>query len=196
MTIGITIIKKMAYRDSSDEEWANVYHVTGSNPADGTAWQDIIDDIINTEKACYPSAVKIVRAYGYNSGSDVANYVKNYSADGAEISGTYTYVLGDEEVPWAGDQAAWIRGRVGTSSTGKPVYVRKYFHGGTSPVGAPNEVATDLRTAYLAHAASLASAGLGGTRTWCSPGGAVVSSGGASTYVTTRTLKRRGKRPS
>lgn len=188
----LTIVKDMTYRGVK-EEWCNTYELNGTTPANETAWKALADAIIASEKACYTTSVRVIRALGYASGSDNAAFSYDYLAAGATVAGTLVDAVGQQN--WAGDQAAWLRMRVGASAGGKPIYVRKYFHGGYSPQGSPDSLTSGTRTAYTTHAAKMVDGTLPGSMKWIGPNGTVGYNAAASTFTTTRTLKRRGRRP-
>jgi hypothetical protein len=89
--------------------------------------------------------------------------------------------------------ARWATGR--TSSKGKPIYLFKYFHGvveGNPPDGILAAQATALQDYADAMLDELGSTSL----KMAGPDGVVPIGGAhASPWVTTRTLKRRGRRP-
>lgn len=189
----ITIVKQFTYRDLP-EEWSNSYDLAGSPPADEAGWRALAVAIHNSERTCYRGNNQLVAAYGYVDGQAHSVAQIDFRA-GANALQAGTLVGSSYDLAWAGDQAGWLRGHVGTSSTGKKVYVRKYFHGGQSSVGDPDELTQQARDAYMAHGQVMKSGSLPGGLTWCAPDGGAIGLTATSRYVTTRTLKRRGKRP-
>lgn len=188
----VTIVKQMTYRGQS-EEWSNTYMLDGVTPTNEGAWKALADAIIASEKTCYNAGSKVVRAYGYEADNDHAVWSYDYAAATATVPGTAVTNTG---FPWAGDQAGWLRMRAGTTSSGKPKYIRKYFHSGGAPNSdPPDAVMPSLRTAYIAHGTKMTDGTLPGQMKWIAPGGTVGTLPAASPYVTTRTLKRRGRRP-
>lgn len=188
----VTIVKKMTYRGQT-EEWSNTYQLDGETPNSPATWKALYDAIIATEKTCYTATSTVIRAYGYESGQDHAVDSYDYLAAGAAVPGTATNGSG---FPWAGDQAGWLRMRAGNTSAGKPKYIRKYFHSGASSNGDPADVLVPaIKTAYVAHGVKMTDGTLPGGMKWIAPGGTVGTQPAASPYVTTRTLKRRGRRP-
>lgn len=192
-TDSITLVKKMQYR-GADEEWSNTYHLSGTTPTDDAGWKALAVAIFATEKACYKSTSTLVRAYGYVAGNDHSVSQIDFSV-GTPLLPAGTLVVGGSDGRLAGDQATWVRALVGTSSTGKKVYVRKYFHDGTCIVTSPDNVSPTLITNLNAHAAAMLGGTLPGSMVWVGPQGATATLPKASQFVTTRTLKRRGKRP-
>jgi hypothetical protein len=196
---GLTIVKKFTYRGNASEEFSNTYHFTGSVPADATAWKALSDALILQEKTLYLGSASAIRAYGYNSDADdaVAVWSWDYLAQGTSVPGTI--VTGTGSYP-AGDQAGWVRWKTSRLNTkGKAIYLRKYFH--AVPVAAPSGATTDQilpawTTAANAFAAKLHDGTfLDGRLITARAHTDVVISHSASTWITTRTLKRRGKRP-
>jgi hypothetical protein len=193
-TPSITLIKMFDYR-GVNEEWSNTYHFSGTTPADAAAWKTLADALFTEEKKVWSNQTVGVRAYGYEAGTEHAVAVIDYQAAPlAVIVGTFT-ATGLAQAP--GDCAATVRWWTGAySSRGKKVYCRKYFHDVYIAGGSNNDVVASAQvTAYNTLAAKLIDGTLPGSFKYCGPQGAVLSAPAASTFVTTRTLKRRGKRP-
>lgn len=197
----MTLIKRMTYRGVATEEWSNKYFFTGSTPADSTAWLALFTALTAQEKTLYDSNHKIIRGYGYSSDADdaVAVWSRDLTTGGLSIiSGT----LSGTTVMRPGDAAAWIRWKTSRLSVkGKPIYLRKYYHGiwteQASPTAAQadNILAAQL-TAYDAFGLKMRDASFLDARTLTAAGHSDTLVGhNYSSYVTTRTLKRRGKRP-
>jgi hypothetical protein len=197
--VGLTIIKSMTYRGVAGEEWSNTYHFSGGIPSDATAWKTLADALIAQEKTLYVADSVVVRAYGYDSDSDTATAVWSYDylAAAATVPGTCA-TTGSHVA--AGDQAAWIRWPTGRlNSKGKPIYLRKYYHHvpvtnntatGSDDVGDPWDTTaaafgTKMRDGSFADSRVITARGHSDT----------PASSQHSVWVTTRTLKRRGKRP-
>lgn len=200
---GVTLVKQFTYRGNSAEEWSNTYWFTQSTPSDATAWKALADAVAASEKIVYPSTTKIVRAYGYDSPNDVtgehAAWTYDYLGAAESISGTY---VPSAAIPQAGDDAWWIRWRTTrrTSPGGKLIYLRKYFHPPYTGSGGGDSVVAALRTLGTTHGNKMIDGTLPSARKLCAmhhtEDAASFDSGDVevSTYVTTRTLKRRGKR--
>ena len=197
--VGVTIIKRMTYRGDASEEWSNQYHFTGAVPVDHTAWKALYDALIAQEKTLYLSTCAVVRAYGYDSDADDAVAVDSfdYLAAAATVPGTAS--TGTGTYP-AGDQAAWVRWKTSRLNTkGKPIYLRKYYHG--VPTEEDNPTTADTVAAgWITSAQAFGTKMFDGTfldaRTIRSRLHAeTILNRGVSMYITTRTLKRRGKRP-
>jgi hypothetical protein len=197
----LTVVRTFTYR-GQPEEYSNTYSFKGPPPSDDASWNQLLTDVRNKENSIIPTTHTYARAYGYDNNDPKKHHVfaHDFTVPGPPPSGGY--VIGTQPL-MAGDQAAcvwWKLDRL--SDKGKPTYLRKYFHGGTlEPTSADsiNAIYGDaLRvfagsTGIQAVHGGLTSPG-GPQDTDPPPGGGVVTSG-AIGWVTTRTLKRRGKRP-
>lgn len=201
MACRVVVIKSFEYRGHA-EEFSNEYTFTGATPADAAAWRTLFDALVLQEKTCYPSLVTVVAGYGYDS--EAANAHAVWSVDmtvspNAPVAGTCALNTTDRMSP--GDCAVWVRWKTDRlNSRGKPVYLRKYFHGainqGGGTIDTPDLVSVPQHTALLALGAKLHDGSFIDARVVKAAGhtDAIVNHG-VSTYITTRTLKRRGKRP-
>ena len=194
MAGSIVVIKKFTYK-GSDEEWSNRYHFQGTPPSTPSAWRSLCDAFITQEKAILTTLVTIERVICYTADDSVAAYSYDLSSFGGPVAGTFDISgVTSQETP--GDTAYLIRWNTGrTSSRGKPVYLFKYYHGGVSKgAGHQDEVYGNLKVSMSIFASGIISS----TGSW--PGladktGAAPVGYLAETYLTTRTLKRRGRRP-
>ena len=195
---GITLIKKFPYRGDANEEWSNTYHFVEAPPSDDAGWLALVTELAEIEQPILNPYTTIVRAYGYDSDDDhaVSVYTKDWELDGGALSGTYSYSSGTEEMI-AGDQATLVSWRLAVkNSRGKWIYLRKYLHGGYETLGGPDSVSTAFQAALQTYADALddGSTGLhGGLRR--REDDTDVTANIVSPYTTTRTLRRRGKRP-
>jgi len=189
----ITIVSRFTYR-GANEEWSNTYHFSGTTPANATAWKVLADAIIDETKACFPSTVSFVRAYGYAAGNDNSVAQIDYTvAPNVVVSGNLSTT---GAIPVSGDVAATTRWYTGaTSSRGKKVYCRKYWHGVLAPTAGGDLLFTNQKNALNALGGVLIGGTLPSSFKYCGPQGAVLSAPQTNQYLTTRTLKRRGKRP-
>lgn len=192
-TDSITIIKRFTFR-GKDEEWSNSYHLEGTTPTNEAGWKTLADAVIASEKTVYSADHRVVRAYGYVAGNEHAVAVVDYSAAPlTPVPGTLPVTNGFNDQ--AGDVAMWLRARTpDRNSRGKWIYLRKYFHGVRADGG--GVVMPSQRAAALAHGNLMKGGTLPGSMKWCGPQGADALVCDTSLYATTRTLKRRGKRPS
>lgn len=190
----VTIIKHFLYR-GVDEQFSNTYHFSGTTPATPAAWRTLVDAIVVNEKPTVTSAVSWVGAYGYEAGSPHADWTLNYIGAGeSEPFGSMT--LGSM-IQSPGDDAVTLRWATGTTNMdGKPIYLRKYMHPAYFLSGAPDTVASTQRTAMGVYAGKWTDGSLPGGVKVCKPQGGDGAGAFVSPFVTTRTLKRRGKRPS
>lgn len=189
----IVIVKRFTYR-GVPEEFSNQYHFSGTVPSDTAGWKTLADAIIAAEKLASTPQVSFVKAYGYEAGNDNSVAQIDYELPpNTVVVGTGTFGTNGT----AGDQAATTRWYTGASSSrGKKIYCRKYWHGINSGGGTPNDnLNTTQRTAIQTFAAKLIDGTLPGSFKYCGPQGAVLQAPETSTWLTTRTLKRRGKRP-
>ena len=189
----ITIIKRFSYR-GNPEEYSNTYHFSGTTPATRAAWKALADAIIAAEKLCYMNTTSFVGAYGYEAGNEnsVAQIDYDVAPDAPAVAGTSP---GFGQVA-PGDVAGTIRWFTGEySSRGKKVYCRKYMHGVWIDTAAPDEMISAQRTLFATFAAKMIDGTLPGGAKYAGPQGAVLSAPQVNQYLTTRTLKRRGKRP-
>ena len=185
----------MTYR-GAPEEWSTKYHFMGDAPADDDGWGTLTDAIANLELPMYGPHVEIVKLYGYDDTDNDATWISPDYTD--DYPGSL--LLSDVgDVFAAGDQAGWVRWKTEyTNSHGRPVYLRKYFHG--VAVKSSTSIDSDaMSDTWQTNAAAFAAAVFSATGDW--PGlsdphhNAPTNLSSASTWVTTRTLKRRGRRP-
>ncbi len=192
----ILIVKKFVYRDNLAEEWSNRYYFNGTVPADAAAWNTFFTSVATQEKTCYTSNCRIIRAYGYGADPTAAVWSKDllYGGD-TSIPGTLSAEASSERLP--GDAAV-----VGTATTaalntkGRPIFLRKYFHDARnhSP-SAPDQVDANQLAAITTYMGKWCDGTSFGGPHLCSPRGENGLVGGCLPWVTTRTLKRRGRRP-
>jgi hypothetical protein len=188
----ITIVKEFTYR-GKQEEWSNTYSFSGPVPADNPAWLALGNAIWDQEKRVLDQTVKVVQYYGYTAGAvaSVAQLDRRLEPTTGR-TGLLVPGVGDK---MAGDQAMTIRALVGNSVKGKKVYIRKFYHGSQESATDPDKLATAVLTTANDVALQLTNGTLPDGRKWCSPSGAVATQPAAQVFLTTRTLKRRGKRP-
>jgi hypothetical protein len=193
----VTLIKDMTYRGLK-EEWSNSYALTGTTPADTTAWRALFDAMCNIDKAVMGTDGRIIGGYGYNRIPQTGDHAI-YSIDllvspNSPVVGTAVSTGGYQ---FSGDGAAWVRWGLDRFNTnGKRVYLRKYLHAGyINSSGGPDALLPAYKTALLLYATKYDDGSLLGSRKVCDKDGNVPIGHAVSDYVTTRTLKRRGKRP-
>jgi hypothetical protein len=193
-TASVTIIHSFSYRGVAGEEWECTYHFTGADPANDAEWKTIADAIIALEKTCYTSLVSVVRAIGHNAGQAVHAWAYDYAAHSESVAGTLTAGTSNTS---PGDCAVWLRWpTTQLTSAGKPIYLRNYFHDARRATGTVDQVFSSQSTALVAFGEAMLDFLGDASRGRAGPNGAVAQTGAAaSAYTTTRTLKRRGRRP-
>lgn len=192
----LTLVKQFAYR-GNDEEWSNTYFFTGDLPADAASWKTLADNVVAVEKTLYPSTTKMVRAIGHQAGESVAVWAYDYLAVSEEVAGTYALTNTTQD---AGDSAQWLRWSTDLlTERGKPIYLRNYYHPGfRSTSGTADAVAALWQSNADTFGADWIAGFADGDaelHARCGPHGVVGLVATSSEWVTTRTLKRRGKRP-
>lgn len=194
----LTIVKSMTYR-GAPEEWSNTYFFTGDLPSSSAHWKTLADNVIASEKTLYDSDVEVVRAIGHQAGESVAVWSYDYAAASESVPGTLT--ISSTEARQGGDSAAWVRWSTDQlTSRGKPIYLRSYMHPAYADGDTPS-TADLCGPTWVTNAQSFGDDWIAGftdgseVHARCGPHGAVGLVATPSTYVTTRTLERRGKRP-
>src|SRR5262245_31244493 len=190
----MTLVKRFEYRGDATEEFSNSYQFRDTAPNDPAGWEVFTNDLVEAEKPVINQITTFVRAYGYNDSdpSRPSVFCKDFENPGPAPAGTLPIIPGSV---FAGDQAACVEWRTGSKNTrGKWIYLRKYLHGGMTDA----TVADDLDAGYITrletYAALLQSSAFHGGL--CPPNTAMsIEDHKVIPYVTTRTLKRRGKRP-
>lgn len=192
---GITIIKSFVYRGAS-EEWSNAYHFTGDPPSDSAGWESLVDAFVDIEKLGMGACNTYLRAYCYEDTDDHAVFTYDYATAHGSVTGSLSPAGGTAFAP--GDAAAWVRWKTArTNTNGNPIYLRKYYHGVAVTVGG-GVAADDVASATLSALLTLGTDLVGATGDWpgiAGPDGVAPGASTASTFITTRTLERRGKRP-
>lgn len=189
---GITLIKTFTYR-GAPEEWSNTYHLDG-HPTTSADWRTAVDDLVSVERDAYSNRTQVVRALCYENTDDDSVYTYILADFAGNVPGT---IPADSGPVAPGDCAVWVRWNTGLrSSTGKAIYLRKYFHDVMSQ-GVPFEdvVEVDARFSIQGVADNMLTSNFGG-HLFADKNGRVPDGPAlAGTYITTRTLKRRGPRP-
>lgn len=192
----ITIVKRFTYRDAL-EEWSNQYWFTGTKPTASGSWKTLADAIINAEKPFLHSQVKFIRAYGYDADDtkpDPAEWTHDYlGPPDTSLAGSKGYLAADAAPGDAAAVVRWFTGRYNTK--GKKIYCRKYFHGFFMSLSDPDEVDSTTKTEMQTYAAKMIDGTLPGGVKASDRLGSTLTDPIAMPYITTRTLKRRGKRP-
>lgn len=91
----IRLVKQFPFRGEPAKEFSNRYYFNGASPGDATAWHTLQDAIVLLEKSIYGNEVKIVDAFGYAPGSEVAVASKAYTTLGTLATTGGSYVPGE-----------------------------------------------------------------------------------------------------
>lgn len=192
-TPSMTSVKKFTYRGAV-EEFSNTYHFSGTMPTTDAGWLALWNALWQEERKIFHDGVTAAAFYGYEAGNDNSVYQADTLTSGYPATAGNITVGTGIKVP--GDVASTVRWYTGESSSrGKRIYCRKYFHGTLQDPAAPDNVYSVMKTALDTFGAAMIAGTLPGSVKYCGPQGAVLSLPAASPYLTTRTLKRRGKRP-
>jgi hypothetical protein len=188
---GLTIVKQFTYRGVNDEEWSNTYHFNGPPPATSAAWKTLADQLIAMESICFRPSSKTVRAYGYDTDDPkpVSVWSYDYGLAGEFTDGSL--VIAGHQM--AGDQAGMIGWKLDKkNSRGKWIWLRKFMHdaGVDGTIKDNIDAPTQANYGQFANEVAVFHGGLR-ARAY----DVAIQGQAPSLYVTTRTLKRRGKRP-
>jgi hypothetical protein len=190
-TPDIVIVNRFTYRGNF-EEWSNKYHFSGGTPANAAAWKALADAIVAAQAPALPSVVRNVRAYGHEAGNVGAVWSYDYLTPAETTPGSLSQGSGALA---PGDCAAWLRWATANFVNGKRIYLRKYFHGAvTTSVSNGDTLLAAQKTALETYGAAWVTGFISSTYKIAGPLGAAGSSPQAGAFITTRTLKRRGKR--
>lgn len=189
----IVLVQSFTYRDLP-EEWSNKYHFAGPAPGDATAWAALANSLLNALRPCFSSQTVWHRAYGYNDGDQNSVWSWDWTNPGPPPGGSL--ITPGDGARISGDVAAMLKWNTNKrNSRGKVVYARKYMHGIFGSTGDPDKVSTGQKTALDAFATKCTDGTISSVFHLCLPDGTTASNGSCDTWLTTRTLKRRGKRP-
>lgn len=192
-TPSIVIVQAFTYR-LQYEEWSNRYHFNGTVPSTNAEWKTMADALITKLQPCFSAATSFVRAYGYVASQVSSVWTNDYSPIPANVKKGTSNFVGN---PLPGDVAATTRWETGAlNSRGKKIYLRKYWHDVRGDVSIPDKLTPTQLTAFQTLAQQLvAGTALGGTQVLAGPNGVTAGTPETNVYLTTRTLKRRGRRP-
>jgi hypothetical protein len=150
----------------------------------------------NLEKACFHSDTMLETSYGHIPGTPPVLVYERDETPPGEGGPVGSYIPTSADQPCPGDSAIWIR-YLTTQKTilGKPIYLRNYYHGVYWQINV-DSLATSQKTAFdalgTAWVAGITADGVTFRR--AGPRGAVAQNHTTGQFITTRTLKHRGKR--
>lgn len=130
--ISVSITKRIAFRDSL-QEFSNVYTYGSALPNSEALLtaNEIIDDIVASEKKLISASATFVHARMWSSGGTISENQMLYEKD---LTGTGTPTA---EVTLDRERAILFQWPAGKDSRGRTVYLRKWYHiCGISPGGA------------------------------------------------------------
>jgi hypothetical protein len=187
----VRLVQSTEYRNNP-EEWSNTYSFKGPAPATPAEWLALSDAFILLLKQCFSSRTTFVRAYGYTPNAIGANFVHDYQSPGPPPAGVFVPGTG---LAMPGDVAA--TGRLSSEKfnpSGKRVYGRNYWH----DVYADPTDADRLEPAQQQQMTTFLTQYTGGLiypgTDSCLPDLTDTHTPHVDQWLTTRTLKRRGKR--
>jgi hypothetical protein len=183
----------MPYRAELQETFSSDYAFKGSPPADDAGWLTLLNTVVAVERPIYLPSVSWLSAMGYDSDDPHATHVFSYAFDAPVPAGTMDPPAPTVAAPMAGDQAALVSWPTDAKSAkGKRIYLRKYIHHGYVQLAEPDRIdGTTYKPVLLTYATAVDGIH-GGLR---SPNRDLnVTDHNVSDWVTTRTLKHRGKK--
>jgi hypothetical protein len=194
MAISIRLNKSFPYR-GVPEIYSNTYHFTGTAPTSDANWDALIDALVVAEKATHSSETTIVYASCYTADHTPAAHTRDFNnSPDTPVAGTFVFSPSAGNVMSAGDAAVWVRWKTDhRDSRGHQVYVRNYFH--HVAVAPPDTVAAAQKTAFQTFGAAMVTGFISGAYKLSDLQGHAVSTPTVPSFITTRTLKRRGKSP-
>lgn len=196
MGVSVILVKKFSYRGDTEEEWSNRYYLTGGVPSSDADWLALVNALKTQEKTCYSSDSTVIRAYGYSSDDLNADsvYVRDMVAASETTPGTMSQT-GNSGTQ--AETAAWVRWKTSRMARGKYIYLRKYFHSVRANTSSPDQPAAIATTNLGAFGLKMRDGTFLDGRTVRARGqtGETFLGHNTSTYLTTRELKRRGRRP-
>lgn len=196
-TAFLTMEKSFLYRGAR-EHWSNAYHLDVT-PSDHASWLALANRVWDLEKLFLDSTVQLEVAYGHNPGSPPTLVFENDFAPPGEGGAAGAFVPPAGSHPTPGDAAVYIRYSTTQKSVlGKPIYLWNYYHGVYYDAAAGDLPDSNQVTALSGLATNFVS-GLnvpGATPALyhrAGPRGAVAQGFKVGQFITTRTLKHRGR---
>lgn len=192
----IILVKRGTWRGAA-EEWSNGYCVQGTMPADKAAAETMALGLHKAEDPFYVGS-QLVQWYFYEDTGEKTTVKYGKDLRGAPIASDSNSGKAMDTTLSALqlEQVSHIRGQAGYTEKGRPRYVHKFFHGAIAKSGSNNDKIAWATTGLEAKLAKFTDGTLPGGIKVCRPDGMVCETFTADPFVGTRTLKRRGKRPS
>lgn len=197
-TAFLTVEKSFTYRGGR-EHWSNAYHFDNV-PADKAQWDAVWTAVWNLEKACFSADVQFEQAFGHNPGTPPVLVWENEFSPPGEGGPPAEFVPGSTAHPAPGDAAVFVRySTTQKSSLGKPIYLWNYYHGVYFD-GATPDIPDPAQRQHLDSLGTVLvtglNTGISGAPIFkrAGPKGAVAQAHVVGEFITTRTLKHRGKR--
>lgn len=196
-TAFLTMEKSFNYRGAR-EHWSNAYHLQ-ETPSDHASWLALANRVWDYEKMFLDASVELEYAYGHDPGTPPVLVFENDFAPVGEGGPAGQFVPAAGAHPTPGDAAVYIRYSTTQKSTlGKPIYLWNYYHGVYYDAAAGDVMDSTQHTQLDALGAIWVS-GLnvpGATPALyhrAGPRGAVAQGHKIGDFITTRTLKHRGR---
>jgi hypothetical protein len=192
----IHIVQSFDFRGKA-EEFSNRYSFEDTAPFTNAEWLALADGLIAGLRLCLPLTTTFVRAYGYAPNAPFAEFVHDYGTT-SPPAGSWVPTAGSSRCQ--GDSAAFLRLSSDLFTTrGKRIYKRCYYHdvydNGTAGF---DRLDAAQQSQFTQFAGNLIDGTIHPRFRCCLPRGAVqggtLHSPHVDQWLTTRTLKRRGKR--
>lgn len=198
MSVFRCVLTKQGSWRGVPEQWSNGYCFSGTEPADRAAAIEFFNAVFALE-GNFHRGQQLVKGYYYPDTNDgtVVKWGNDYLTDGSAAQVSPGGLLNSGPTNKLSlEQAALMRARCGETSKGKPRYVMKYFHGVFAKQTNPDLLDTLNVSVVTPELEKWTNGTLPGGAKLCRPDGLVCATPQLRPFITTRTLKRRGKRPS
>ena len=133
---GVSVTKSRGWRGAT-EKWSNVYHYSLATNLDSTLATDLVDQIATAEKLCHSSDIVFEDGRVWSVGGTPA---QNETVVIRDLSGTGSAGAGGTMNVEAAVVARCDTNR--NTSTGRRIYLRKYYHTCIVPSGTNNMYAS------------------------------------------------------